>query len=195
MKENNSPLENLEDEYKMLLLRDRIQENKWIKRLCNKTFIKHKIKVMTQEDKQLLLKDLSARLSYGAIVSVTDGTIKYKAYIESVSYKYIQVSPVSDSIFTAYTFYKISEIKPYLRPMSSMTEEEKKQFDKFMCLDEDAWIGKGIKGYINQSIIMSDGIDWLNAHHFDYRGLIEKGLAIEASEGMYNIKNKYFYLK
>ena len=53
---------------------------------------------MTQEEKQLLLKDLCARLPYGTIVSVTDGTIKYEAYIESVSYNNIQVSPVSDSI-------------------------------------------------------------------------------------------------
>ena len=51
---------------------------------------------MTQEEKQLL-KDLSARFPYGTIVSVTDGTIKFNAYIESISYKNIQVSPVSDS--------------------------------------------------------------------------------------------------
>lgn len=141
---------------------------------------------MAQEEKGLLLKDLSARLPYGTIVSVTDGTIKYNAYIESVSYKNIQVSPVSDSNFTAYTFYKISEIKPYLRPLSSMTEEEKKEFDDFCVIDEFAWEGNSEIGYKNQAIIMSDAIDWLNAHHFDYRGLIEKGLALEAPEGMYN---------
>ena len=73
---------------------------------------------MTTEEKDLLRKDLCARFPYGVIVSVTDGTIKYEAYIESVSYQNIQVSPVSDSVFTPYTFYKISEIKPYLRPMS-----------------------------------------------------------------------------
>ena len=42
-----------------------------------------------------------------------------------------------------------------------------------------------LKKAINQSIIMTDGIDWLNSHHFDYRGLIKKGLALEVSEGMY----------
>lgn len=134
---------------------------------------------MTQEEKDLLRKDLSARLPYGTIVSVTDGTIKYEAYIESVSYQNIQVSPVSDSNFTAYTFYKISEIKPYLRPMSSMTEEEEIEYinidnRSYSCPLEYAHIPA------------SERIDWLNAHHFDYRGLISKGLAIEAPEGMYD---------
>lgn len=124
---------------------------------------------MTQEEKQLLLKDLCARLPYGVIVSVTDGTIKYKAYIESVSYKNIQVSPVSDFNFTAYTFYKISEIKPYLRPMSSMTEEERNEhFGRTMTID------------IVQA--SKEVIDWLNKHHFDYRGLIPMGLAIEVTK-------------
>jgi len=126
---------------------------------------------MTQEDKNLLLKDISARLPYGTIVSVTDGTIKYDAYIESISYKNIQVSPVSDSNFTAYTFYKISEIKPYLRLMSSMTEEEKIDYRAFFNYD-------GVE-------YPEEYIDWLNANHFDYRNLIGKGLALEAPEGMY----------
>ena len=131
---------------------------------------------MTTEEKDLLRKDLCARLPYGVIVSVTDGTIKYEAYIESVSYKYIQVSPVSDSVFTPYTFYKISEIKPYLRPMDSMTEEEYDQL----------YIDSRVK---NDSIDIldalendMDAIDWLLKNHFDFRGLIPKGLAIEVTE-------------
>ena len=132
---------------------------------------------MTQQDKELLLRDLSARLLYGTIVSVTDGTIKYKAYIESVSYKNIQVSPVSDSNFTAYTFYKISEIKPYLRPMSSITEAELWEFRHFSDHIRDTECKIHIANYKQ--------IDWLNAHHFDYRNLITKGLALEAPEGMY----------
>ena len=132
---------------------------------------------MTQEDKQLLLKDLSARFTYDTIVSVTVGTIKYNAYNESVTYKYIQVSPVdSDSIFTAYTFYKISEIKSYLRPMSSMTEEE---HEWYVASIEYIKILKDPLFRINELI------NWLLKNHFDYRGLIEKGLALEAPEGMY----------
>jgi len=141
---------------------------------------------MTQEEKELLLKDLCARLPYGVIVSVTDGTIKYDAYIESVSYKNIQVSPISDSNFTAYTFYKISEIKPYLRPMSSMTEEEIHKFQEI--LGSDIEVGYGFVNILYSSVHTFSFIelqvlfDWLNAHHFDYRGLIEKGLAIEVNE-------------
>ena len=67
----------------------------------------------------------------------------------------------------------LSEVKPYLRPMSSMTEEEKAEYHS-LC---DSYYGI----YFDTV----DSIDWLNAHHFDYRGLIEKGLAIEAPEGMY----------
>ena len=154
---------------------------------------------MTQEDKQLLLKDLSARWLYGTIISVTDGTIKYNAYIESVSYKNIQVSPVNDSNFTAYTFYKISEIKPYLRPMSSITEEEAKEIAILHDI-KDILSVKVTNDYVE--VIVDDGVcstetrtiwfdeiissieifDWFNAHHFDYRGLIPKGLAIEVTE-------------
>ena len=126
---------------------------------------------MTQEERELL-KDISARYSYGMIVSVTDGTIKYDAYIESVSHKNIQVSPVSDSNFTAYSFYKISEIKPYLRSMSSMTDEEKSQYNFYLTRIEYAY---------DASLL----IDWLNAHFLDYRGLIPKGLALEAPKDMY----------
>ena len=134
------------------------------------------MKDMTPKEKSLLLKDLSARLSYGTIVSVTDGTIKYEAYIESISYKNIEVSPVSDSNFTAYTFYKISEIKPYLRPMSSMTEEEDKEICQFMK-DYNLLPGSNRAGVFCGKIV-----DWLNAHYFDYRGLIERGLAIEVTK-------------
>ena len=142
---------------------------------------------MTTEEKDLLRKDLCARLPYGVIVSVTDGTIKYEAYIESVSYKYIQVSPVSGSVFTPYTFYKISEIKPYLRPMSSMTEEEMDKLADFHIWND------GEKIFPDCNCKLSDivsAMNWLNKKMFDYRGLIEKGLALEAPEGMYNIKNK-----
>ena len=127
---------------------------------------------MTQEDK-LLFKDLCARWFYGVIVSVTDGTIKYNAYIESVSYKYIQVSPVdSDSIFTAYTFYKISDVKPYLRPMSSMTEEEREEYLTECDKDAESTL----------SAPHHHGINWLNKNMFDYRGLIPKGLAIAVTK-------------
>jgi len=162
MKENNSPLENLKDEYKMLLLRDRIQQNKWIKRLCNKTFIKHKIKVMTQEEKQLLLKDLCARLPYQPLCKKVDTEDDFCECDAPLGYSLRDL--VDNKII----------IKPYLRPMSSMTEEEKIDYQAFFNYD-------GVE-------YPDEYIDWLNKNMFDYRGLIEKGLAIEAPEGMYNLK-------
>ena len=116
---------------------------------------------MTQEEKQLLLIDLSARLSYGVKINVPH-------HYED-----------EDGIITldAFWLHDIQngrkEIKPYLRPMSSMTEEERKYYNQLSLLvadgESDAY----------------EETDWLNAHHFDYRGLIEKGLALEAPEGMY----------
>ncbi len=124
---------------------------------------------MTQEERQLLLVDLSARLPYGVKVYVGDDLamtlrqIDYKCFCESWE----------NEDFKSHSRWKLS----YLRPMSSMTEEEKEEYcnlqDKFLCSSQypvtDAY----------------ELFDWLNKNHFDYRGLIEKGLALEASEGMY----------
>ncbi len=127
-----------------------------------------------KKKKQLLLNDISARLPYGVKFNYggNDGC-DYKAEI-------ISLAAINDS-------FPIEDCRPYLRPMSSMTEEEKGAFDKFICIDEDAWHGKE-NGCLNQAKIMSDGIEWLLAHHFDFRGLIEKGLALEAQKGMYEKK-------
>lgn len=69
-------------------------------------------------------------------------------------------------------------MKPYLRPMSSMTEEEKEELR-----NSNMVIAISTSGDVGTTVI---GFDWLNAHHFDYRGLIEMGLALESPEGMYN---------
>ncbi len=112
---------------------------------------------MTIEDKELLLKDLCARLPYGVIVQVEEWTI----LDTELKIGHIQRLQ-KDNI----------ELKPYLRPMSSMTEEEKKEyFGRTMTID-----------IIQTS---KEIIDWLNAHHFDYRGLIEKGLAIATTNKPY----------
>ena len=132
---------------------------------------------MTQENKQLLLKDLCARLPYGVIV-------KYKSqecegYGNNINY----VAGLRE------------DCKPYLRPMSSMTEEEKKKLKEETCPNGTGLFDKHylicpVNHYGEQISFefMSDIINWLNAHHFDYRGLIEKGLALEAPEEMYKIK-------
>ena len=126
---------------------------------------------MTQEDKQLLLKDISARLPYGVKINVPH-------YYED-----------EDGIITldAFWLHDIQngrkEIKPYLRPMSSMTEEEKEEVRQRFCYE---WEESIMELYYSIEIRDVDCfIDWLNEHHFDYRGLIEKGLAIEAPKDMY----------
>lgn len=119
---------------------------------------------MTQEDKELLLKDICARLPYGIFV---------KENRESLNH-----------IPTIYTFYYhpyVDNCKPYLRLMSNMTEEEKKEYNETFDYIVSA---RGVE--INHECRPTyETYDWLNAHYFDYRGLIEKGLALEAPEGMY----------
>ena len=85
------------------------------------------------------------------------------------------------SMFTSVT----NNCRLYLRPMSSMTEEEKVQLSQYACIGED------LNGEFIDEVQRKDCaayIDWLNKNHFDYRGLIEGGLALEALEGMYNLK-------
>lgn len=117
---------------------------------------------MTQEEKDLLIKDLCARLPYHTRVKVLlkDGTTEEGALDLQHNY--------GDVLQDAFYYNKIKDIKPYLRPMSSMTEEEKSMYEGLM-------IG------IDNISYMLDVIDWLNKNHFDYRGLIEKGLAINAT--------------
>lgn len=113
---------------------------------------------MTQEDKELLLKDLCARLPYSTFVQFeVDG---HKA-----------IKPLTVDFFSS-TWYHTEFIKPYLRPMSSMTEEEKNYMEElsdFKCTPDKAL----------------QKIDFYNLHRIDYRGLILMGLALEAPEDMY----------
>ena len=135
---------------------------------------------MTQEEKQLLLKDLCERQPYGvkcAAVTTNNEPNTIGGYCEVFDDFYIREVD---------GWFNISIIKPYLRHMSSMTEEEKEEFDKIMNLVEERCInayGKG--GY---SLAFTELNDWLNKKMFDYRGLIPMGLALEAPEGMYNIE-------
>ena len=133
---------------------------------------------MTQEEKQLLLKDLSCRIPYGVIVNVDEN---HKVMMESVNwYEEVSVDDGSNDLYT------ISQVRPYLRPLSSMTPEEKKYIKYKWGYSE--W--DTLNDFINYTLIdtcdAESFIDWLNSRHFDYRGLIEKGLAVEAPEGMYN---------
>ena len=138
---------------------------------------------MTQEDKELLLRDLCARLPYSLCVQDEYGEIDY------VNYNDVHFANYFDSILNG-------KVKPYLRLMSSMTEEE---WEELNCIGHivplyDGSFGVDMRAYCKNSqphyrrfSEFSTIEDWLNAHHFDYRGLIEKGLANEASEEMYSL--------
>ena len=116
--------------------------------------------IMTQEDKELLLRDLCARLPYGVKVN---NEIQGNFVIYGVCENYIFARTT-----TSHADFRVEDIKPYLRPMSSMTEEEKSQYNFYLTRIVFAY---------DASLL----INWLNAHHFDYRGLLKKGLAIDAT--------------
>lgn len=138
---------------------------------------------MTREDKELLLKDISARLLYG---------VNGLAYIvgEPCNINTNIVGIIDESIATNYESpilglidldSKDITIKPYLRSMSSMTEEERNEYLSIKMQETERVALEEV--YRPEAI--SEIIDWLNEHHFDYRGLIERGLALEAPKGMY----------
>ena len=119
---------------------------------------------MTQEEKELLLKDLCARLPY-----------KPKVHVEHDVF-YDEREPYDTELNLSVLYNRCAgmEIKPYLRPMSSMTEDEMASYLDTITGDD--------KSNLDEVVNL---IDWLNQLHFDYHGLIEKGLALEAHEGMY----------
>lgn len=122
---------------------------------------------MNQKDKELLLKDLCSRLPYGVKANSRDGK------------KTIIITPIGIANFMSGA---IDIIKPYLRPMSSMTEEEKETYYN-LCYEEEIdelefgeWVARI---HYHDTI---DSIDYLNSIHIDYRGLIPKGLAVSTEE-------------
>ena len=124
---------------------------------------------MTQEEKQLLLKDICARLPYQLTVNWNPSEGVFK-----------NIESNENSNLEGWLIYEVKKgtIKPYLRPMSSMTDEEEKEYYALCVLTSNG----GYDWYYEPTL---KSLDWLNAHYFDYRNLIEKGLALEAKEGMY----------
>lgn len=125
---------------------------------------------MTLEEKQVLIKDLCARLPYITYYDLSYYGHKTRAVLQEL----ITTKDPLKSLVKVNTVVNpipYENIKPYLRPMSSMTEEEKDEYDRLvMC---------------NASWIVDD---WLSKNHFDYRGLIPMGFALEAPGGMYKTK-------
>lgn len=150
---------------------------------------------MTQEEKLLLLKDLSARLPYGVIVNYKKD--EYDFHHWKISTLYAPAYSQSGSLINTdsdgwieYTEYKgcglstgsrplhIDKTLPYLRPMSSMTEEEIKEWDNICVMMRNMPV---------ESIPMV--FRFVSSKHLDYNNLISKGLALEAPEGMYNLND------
>lgn len=140
---------------------------------------------MTKEEKDLLLKDLCARLPYN--VKVHAKCLDMGMYIEVEKSGVLSmidadavVAFTSDNT-NSYDYVNIHEAKSYLFPLSSMSDEQKKEYYN-LCFEEERkeWeFGEWItRVYYHNTI---ESIDWLNENHFDYRGLILKGLAIDCT--------------
>ena len=127
---------------------------------------------MTKEDKMLLIKDLSSRLPYAVHVQHISGVSGILHDI-SIRHKYDESDNICDVI--CYTYFLggsigIEHFKPYLFPLSSMTDNQKQEYQYIT----ERWM-------YDSSYSISDSIDWLNKNHFDYRNLIDKNLAIDAT--------------
>lgn len=131
---------------------------------------------MTQEDKELLYKDLCARLPYGVVLDSPNPVDDL--WDEAIS---IDASTKTVTLLYNERVFYIDEVKPYLLPLSSMSEEQEREYN---TLRDFVYTHH----YEHEDIVEDMGlydnwrsIDYLNANHFDYRGLIEKGLAIDAT--------------
>lgn len=132
---------------------------------------------MEQEDKELLIRDLCARVPYEPWIWFKENwetNPNFKGCQSQLRLYHLEYI-VKDMDIT---------LKPYLRPLSSMTDEEKYELygvNGVLSIDFE------FEEYKMVHLLKSHNvIDWFNAHHFDYRGLIEKGLALVAPDGMYN---------
>ena len=129
---------------------------------------------MTQEEKELLLKDLCARLPYRVKVKTPYNVAEF---IGIVDRKGVRKDIDYTDIVTDKQTYPLRYCQPYLRPMSSMTKKEEIEYDATFATIE-------INGHYDSTMTYKS-FDFLNAHHFDYRGLIGLKLALEAPEDMY----------
>ncbi len=134
-----------------------------------------------RENKDLLLKDLTERLIYHVVLSFNDGEIEPIYSIRENGLNYM----INDA-------YYVEEAKPYLFPLSSMTEEQLNELKTYADLKYELntlelveWKDgyKTLEFWLEEipSYCVIKVFDWLNKNHFDYRGLIDKGLAIDAT--------------
>lgn len=152
---------------------------------------------MTQEDKELLLIDICARWPYNNLIvrvtDINDPSYDEEGKLRDIKHMDIDCNgiPFLFDVENVFTLCDITEIKPYLRPMSSMTEDERKELVHLVVYVEGPSVIKQIK---DGGLDIMEGkyqfhslqiLDWLNKKGFDYRGLLEKGLALPALKNMY----------
>ena len=132
---------------------------------------------MTQEEKDLLLKDLCARLPYGVICHydvIVPMVGKVKSYDKLRAISEFDNKPCFQFGCNK-DIFDFENIKPYLFPLSSMTEEQRQELESLMEVTTVPVWGEILSP-------TPEYYDWLNKNHFDYRSLIEKGLANDATE-------------
>ena len=122
---------------------------------------------MEKEDKEILLRDLCARLPYGVKVKTPNDDEVYTLLSLNPNKGIAVIGMPFDDVF-ATSKVKVEDIKPYLRPMSSMTEKEEEEYEEV------------VRGSFEKQL------EFYQRKHLDFRGLIPKGLAIEATEDMYS---------
>ena len=131
---------------------------------------------MNTKDKEILLKDLCARLPYGVKIN------------ESTQGDFTVIGLTTERVFTTceaegcHNDFPIECVKPYLFPLSSMTDKQKVEYNSLRDLvptEQQCEVGNLLGDF--EFVDNWRSIDYLNANHFDYRGLIEKGLAIDAT--------------
>lgn len=135
---------------------------------------------MTQEEKQLLLADLCGRLPYGVFVNIEGFDYDFNGKLVQV-YFFGNINRCSIQVRSNIS-YSLEETKPWLRPLSSMTEEEYESVSWEGCSHTYNYSSKSGFKFVEIKTFTLNILDWLNAHHFDFRNLIERGLAISTEE-------------
>ena len=141
---------------------------------------------MSQEELDLLTKDLCSRLRSRIWVKIGEFSDYTLVGYDSVKDTFTVELVDNHSLPNYITDVPAHHMKPYLRSMSNMTEEEKEELYAHYCKEmADNLTKTSLSWEIRICFSDAFGVDWLNARHFDYRGLIPMGLALEAKEGMY----------
>lgn len=147
---------------------------------------------MTQENKELLMVDLCGRLPYGV-------KVEHLLHAPNNPSDLFAIDVDKQVLYCDHKgreeWYKVEFVKPYLRPMTSMTEDERKEW-KSLIFDEnfarlfykndnsiELWVNRHSDYDLEIDFnLVLEAISWLLSHHFDFRGLLDKGLAIEVTK-------------